>query len=293
VAWLSVRAGGGTFVLRIEDLDRQRYRPELVPAILDDLRWLGLDWDEGPDRSGPHAPYVQWDRRERYLEALARLQQDERVYPCFCSRRDVAAAASAPQEPGEEQRYPGTCRGIDPAEAGRRIAAGERHSWRFEVRRDAAPGFLDRVRGRWPPRPRPAPGDFVVHRADGVPAYHLAVVVDDAAMGIDEVVRGDDLLESTLRHLLLFDALGLATPSFAHVPLLLGADGVRLSKRHRGTALVELRREGARPQDVVGRLAAWLGLRPDPAPVSAAELVTGFDLTALPPAPEGIRIGSQ
>ena len=289
LAWLSVRARGGCFVMRMEDLDRNRFRAELVSQILDDLSWIGVDWDEGPGQGGPHAPYDQWSRREGYRDAFAQLQRSGLLYPCFCSRRDIAAAASAPQAPGDELRYPGSCRGLGGAEAQRRIERGDRHAWRFRVPEDEPPVFDDLVHGTRG-RGQPPPGDFVVYRADDVPAYQLAVVVDDAAMEIDEVVRGDDLLQSTARQLLLYEALGRRPPVFGHVPLLLGTDGVRLSKRHHGITIRELRERGFTSREVVGRLAHLLELRPDPEPVSAAELVAGFSLRELPARPHGIVV---
>lgn len=272
LAWLSIRARGGTFVMRIEDLDRQRSSDALATQALHDLEWLGLDWDEGP--------YAQWSRRADYVRAFERLRAAGRLYPCFCTRRDVAAAASAPQEPGEMRRYSGRCRRIPRDEAAARIARGEQHAWRFAVEGERGPVFDDLVHGRWG-QGLPAPGDFVVHRADGVPAYQLAVVVDDAAMKIDEVVRGDDLLASTPAQLLLFDALGLESPRFGHVPLLFGADGARLSKRHAGVTLREIRDFGHAPQAVIGRLAHLLGLSSDARPVAARDLLQGFELGRL------------
>jgi len=287
VAWLSVRARGGSFLLRLEDLDRGRARPELARRILDDLAWLGLDWDEGPDRGGPYAPYDQGSRFDRYQRAFERLSEAGLTYACFCSRRDVAAAAHAPQGAGEEVPYPGTCRSLDPSIASGRIASGARHSWRF--RATERPVFTDLVRGPYGEHAS-EPGDFVVYRADGVAAYQLAVVVDDAAMRITEVVRGDDLLPSTLKQLMLYHALRLDPPVFAHVPLLLGPDGMRLAKRHGGATVAELRARGWAPEQVIGRLAHALGLRPDSAAVSAADLVPAFAWNSLPPAPEGIRV---
>jgi glutamyl-tRNA synthetase len=184
------------------------------------------------------------------------------------------------------RRYPGTCREIPAAEAEARSGRNERHAWRFRVEADSSPVFDDRVWHRWGEN-RPAPGDFVVYRADGVPAYQLAVVVDDAAMAIDEVVRGDDLLSSTPAQLLLYTALGLRAPIFGHVPLLLGTDRARLSKRHSGITLRELREAGHDPQTVVGQLAHVLGLRPDAAPLEARDLVSGFDLSAVARAERG------
>jgi glutamyl-tRNA synthetase len=276
VAWLAARSRGGTFVMRLEDLDAARVRPGAAERIAADLRWLGIDWDEGYDVGGPHAPYVQSARIDHYRDALERLRAAGRVYPCFCSRKDIAAAASAPQQPGDETPYPGTCRDRVDAPEGRRAA------WRFR----AAPGdptsLDDAVFGRFEAA---LPTDFVVWRNDGTPAYQLAVVVDDAAMGITQVVRGEDLLVSTLRQLALYRALGLPPPAFAHAPLILGADGVRLSKRHDGTSLEELRAAGHAPEAIVGRIAGWLGIRPDASPVAARELVAGFDLLAVRKAP--------
>jgi glutamyl-tRNA synthetase len=171
---------------------------------------------------------------------------------------------------------------------GKRIESGARHAWRFRVDPGERPQFDDLVHGRWGADQSEAPGDFVISRADGVPAYQLAVVVDDAEMGIDEVVRGDDLLESTARQLLLYRALGREAPLFGHVPLLLGNDGVRLSKRHQGVTLRELRERGLSAEELVGRLAGLLGLRRTPAPVAAADLVEGFSLGNLRPVPGGL-----
>jgi glutamyl-tRNA synthetase len=290
LAWLSIRSRGGSFVMRVEDLDRNRVRPGLAERILDDLAWLGLDWDEGPDRGGPFAPYEQWARRERYTVALDRLRAAGRVYPCFCSRKDIAAAASAPQAAGDELRYPGTCRRLDPQQARRRLEDAERHAWRFRVEPGERSRFVDLVRGGWGADQTEATGDFVVSRADDSPAYQLAVVVDDAEMEIDEVVRGDDLLLSTARQLLLYDALGWEPPVFGHVPLLLGPDGIRMSKRHAGITLRELRDSGLDPARIVGRLVWLAGLVEHPRPVAAADLVDGFSLDRVRPAPLGIRV---
>ncbi|HEX5042399.1 MAG TPA: tRNA glutamyl-Q(34) synthetase GluQRS [Candidatus Polarisedimenticolaceae bacterium] len=277
LAWLSARGAGGAFVLRVEDLDAPRARPGALERCLDDLVWLGLDWDEGPDRGGPFAPYVQSARRPAYEEAFERLQRTGRVYPCFCSRKDAAAAASAPQELGDEAPYAGRCRALPPEEGAARLAAGRRHAWRFRVEGEA-PGFVDRVAGAVPPR---ALSDFVVRRSDGIPAYQLAVVVDDAAMNMTEVVRGHDLLGSTPRQLLLYAALGLAAPAFAHVPLWLGRDGARLSKRHAGITLRELRQDGWTAPGLVGLLAERLGLRAGAASCMPGDLLDGFALELL------------
>jgi len=280
LAWLSVRARGGVFVLRMEDLDRPRLVAGSAEGILNDLRWLGLDWDEGPDVGGAFGPYAQSERGASYDAAFERLRAAGLVYPCFCSRKDIQSAASAPQAPGDETFYPGTCRDLTDVESARRISSGRPHAWRFRVDPAAVVPFSDRVRGRYEAASGSI-GDFVVRRADGVPAYQLAVVVDDIAMEIDEVVRGDDLLPSTIRQLLLYQAFEAPPPSFGHVPLLLGEDGVRLSKRHRGVTLAELRDGGESPDAVVGRLAHRHGLRETGAPVAARALIRGFDLGSV------------
>jgi glutamyl-tRNA synthetase len=274
LAWLSVRARGGVYVMRMEDLDHARVVPDSAQGILGDLRWLGLDWDEGPDLGGPYGPYTQSERKERYEAAFDRLRAQGTIFPCFCSRKDIQSAVSAPQAPGDEARYPGTCRDLPSREIARRVASGAGPAWRFRVDSADVLPFTDLVRGPYEADPGSI-GDFVVRRSDGVPAYQLAVVVDDIAMQISEVVRGEDLLMSTVRQLLIYRALGASPPIFAHVPLLLGDDGVRLSKRHRGVTLRELRDAGQSPEAIVGRLAHRHGLRETAAPVAARELVEG------------------
>jgi len=283
LSWLAARAAGGAYLMRVEDLDGPRMRPGMEARILSELRWLGLDWDEGPDVGGPAGPYRQSERLPRYAAALERLRAGGHVYPCFCSRAEVAAAAQAPHGPSDEgPRYPGTCAGLSPAEAARRAAARP-PAWRLRV----PPGpvaFDDGVHGAHAADVRAAVGDFVVARADGIPAYQLAVVVDDAAMGVTDVVRGDDLLPSTARQLLLYRALGLAAPRFAHVPLVVGEDGERLAKRHAALSAGELRERGADPRAVVALLAELSGLAVGPR-ATPRELVEGFDLARIPRAP--------
>jgi len=256
--WLAqarARAAGGVLVLRNEDLDPDRCRLEFVAAMLEDLRWFGLDWQEGPDRGGPHAPYEQSRRTPLYRAALERLQAGGHVYPCTCSRRDIRAAVSAPQGADDEPVYPGTCRpgssgaGFEPRTAGRPPC------WRFRVPDGEVIEFVD---GGFGPQRFVAGrdfGDFVVWRPDGVPAYQLACVVDDAAMGITEVVRGADLLVSTARQWLLYRALGWKPPAFYHVPLVTDAAGRRLAKRHDALSLRALRAQGMTPEQI---RAGWL-----------------------------------
>jgi glutamyl-tRNA synthetase len=290
LAWLAARAAGGTCLLRVEDLDGPRVKPGLEGRILEELAWLGLGWDEGPDVGGPVGPYRQSERLPRYAAALDRLRAEGRVYPCFCSRAEIAAVGQAPHGPSDEgPRYPGTCRDLPPKEVASR-AARRRPAWRLRVPPGEV-GFVDGIHGPQTVEVAAQVGDFVVARADGIPAYQLAVVVDDAAMGVTDVVRGDDLLPSTARQLLLYAALGLAPPRFAHVPLVVGEDGQRLAKRHGALSVGELCARGADPRAVVGLLAELSGLAPPRARVAARDLVAGFELGRIPRAPVVLRAG--
>lgn len=284
LAWLHARSQGGTFVLRIEDLDPARCRPEWIPRLVEDLRWLGLDWDEGPGAHGPCAPYVQSRRGHLYREALAQLAAGGHTYRCYCSRAEVARAAGAPHGPADDgPRYPGTCRDLAPDAAARRATARQ-PAWRIRVPQGPV-AFVDRVVGPVVRDVAAATGDFVVWRADGVAAYQLACAVDDGLMGITHVVRGDDLLDSTPRQILILERLGLQPPAYAHVPLLLGPDGARLAKRHGAITLAALRAAGARPEHVVGYLAALSGLVPPGQALRPADLIPGFDLARVSRAP--------
>lgn len=280
LAWLAARSAGGELVMRVEDLDGPRVRQGLESVILDELRWLGLDWEEGPDRGGSSGPYRQSERSVFYQSALERLRQQDLIYPCFCSRAEVAAVSQAPHGAADDgPRYPATCHALSQSERLER-AQQRSPSWRLRV----PPGlvsFTDGAVGSQSVDVAATVGDFVVARADGIPAYQLAVVVDDAAMGITDVVRGDDLLPSTARQLLLYRALSLPVPRFAHVPLVIGADGGRLAKRHGALSIGELRRRGIDPQVVVGILAYLSGLAPAGARLQPSDLVPGFRLEQL------------
>jgi glutamyl-tRNA synthetase len=285
LAWLDARARGGAFVMRVEDLDRGRVVAGAEARVLDDLRWLGLDWDEGPDVGGAFAPYRQSERVALYDAAIARLLAAGRAFPCACSRADVARAASAPHaEDDEGPRYAGTCRGLPADEIAARAAGqGRAPAIRFDGHAEAI-AFVDEVHG--PVAAEPAGvDDFVLRRADGTAAYQLAVVVDDAAMGITRVVRGDDLLRSTPRQLALYRALGLAAPAFAHVPLVLAPGGARLAKRTRPVSLAELRGRGVAPESVVGALAASAGLCAPGARLSPRDLYASFELARVDTSP--------
>ena len=252
------RQDNGTLVLRIEDLDRDRCRSNFREAIFADLRWFGLEWEEGPDPGGPFGPYLQSERRDRYLAAWEKLRAAGFIYPCSCSRRDVLNAAGAPHSEDEEPIYPGTCRPIvtRPAVVAAAVPAAATTNWRFRVPDGVSIEFADRRLGRQRAVAGKDFGDFVVWRSDGVPAYQLAVVVDDAAMRISEVVRGADLVISTFRQLLLYRALDLTPPQFYHTPLIMDSSGNRLAKRHAPLSLRALREAGANPHSLRMEYAA-------------------------------------
>ena len=248
---------GGELILRNDDLDLDRVRPGFVTASLEDLRWLGLKWTEGPDLGGPHAPYSQSERLPLYKAALERLHAGGWVYPCRCSRRDILAAIAAPHEGEDEPLYPGTCRNAPriPLPLAQTFAKGTsaepRISWRFRVPDGEVVSFFDGHFGEQRFVAGTDFGDFVIWRPDGLPAYQLACVVDDAAMRITEVVRGADLLASTARQLLLYRALGLLPPAFHHAPLVTDASGQRLAKRHDALSLRALRDRGLSPGEAL------------------------------------------
>ena len=264
LAWLFARSAGARFLLRVEDLDRQRVRPGVEEEQLSDLRALGLDWD---------GPVVrQSGRMELYEDAISRLDAEGLLYPCYCTRSEIRAAASAPHGIPISDRYPGTCRGLTARERAEREAAG-----RVPALRVRAGGvrlaFEDRLLG-WQ---EGEVDDFVVRRNDGAPAYQLAVVVDDAAQDVGEVVRGNDLVDSTPRQVLLGRLLDLDQPTYAHVPLVLGPDGRRLAKRHGAVTLADRRALGENPAEVLGWMARSLGLAERGESPSSDELLGRFD----------------
>ena len=270
LAWLWARAAGGRFLLRFEDLDVGRVRAGIAERQADELRWLGLDWDE--------QPAFQHDRLARYAEAIERLEADGLTYPCFCSRADIRAAAAPHADEGPV--YAGTCRSIPAERAAARIAAGEPAALRLRL--DGTVSWHDELRGPGSEDLAAQCGDIVIRRRDGVIAYQLAVVVDDHDQGITHVLRGDDLLGSTARQLRLRELLGLTpAPAHAHVPLLLGPDGSRLAKRDAAPAIGEARAAGADPRAIVGWLARSAGLPAPSRDASPAELVPGFALGGL------------
>jgi glutamyl-tRNA synthetase len=246
---------GGTLILRNEDLDPQRCRAELAGAMLEDLRWLGIQWDEGPDCGGPFGPYVQSERRALYRAALEKLKHRGMIYPCTCSRKDVALAAGAPNDGDDEPVYPGTCRPRSfttaaDVEGPAPLNSTDSVHWRFRVPDSEEICFTDLHLGPQRIIAGRDFGDFVVWRRDDVPAYQLAVVVDDAAMQVTEVVRGADLLKSTARQILLFRALGYSVPDYYHCDLVRDEAGMRLAKRHDSLSIRTLREAGWTPAQV-------------------------------------------
>lgn len=236
------RANNGILVLRNDDLDTARSKPEFVAAMFEDLRWFGFEWQEGPDCGGPFAPYSQSARHHLHAAALEKLRAGNFIYPCTCSRKDLHSAARAPHAADDELIYPGTCRSNQKSQIN-----NQKSSWRFQVPDGETVSFID---GQFGPQRFIAGkdfGDFIVWRHDGIPAYQLATVVDDAAMHITEVVRGADLLLSTARQILLYRALGLTPPQFYHCPLLCDETGRRLAKRHDTLSLRALRASGVLP----------------------------------------------
>jgi glutamyl-tRNA synthetase len=278
VAWLFARSSGSRFVVRMEDLDRATSSPANEQSQLTDLAALGVDWDGDVERQSEHF--------DRHRAAIVKLTDAGLTYPCYCSRREIREAAAAPhgqgaagaRRHGPEGAYPGTCRALDADARRAREAAGRVPAIRLRVPDGTEVAFRDRVHGAQ----RGLVDDFVLARNDGVPAYNLAVVVDDAAQGVAEVVRGDDLLSTTPRQIHVAALLGVPVPSYAHVPLVLGPDGSRLAKRHGAVTLDDLRRVGWDVDDVRSLLAHSLGLCAPGEPVTMGELVERFDPAALP-----------
>ncbi|HEX8857471.1 MAG TPA: tRNA glutamyl-Q(34) synthetase GluQRS [Thermoleophilaceae bacterium] len=264
LAWLFARSAGSRFLMRVEDLDPQRSKPEHEERQLADLRAIGLDWDGDVVH--------QSERTELYRDALARLRTQGRVYECWCTRAEIREAVQAPHGPLPEGAYPGTCRDLTEDEREERRRSGRPAALRLDARGDAV-HFHDRLHGAV----IGTVDDLVLWRGDGTPAYNLAVVADDADQGVEEVVRGDDLLDSTPRQLLLARLLGIAAPQYAHVPLVLAPDGSRLAKRHGAVTLAAIG-----PEDALSWMAASLGMAAPGERVTAADLLERFDPDGLP-----------
>lgn len=294
LAWLACRSARGSLVLRMEDLDPERSRPVFADAVIDDLRWLGLDWDEGPDKGGAFGPYSQGERASFYESALCALQKKDCVYPCYCTRKELRELAGAPHPSASTEEspfgdlgapYPGSCRNLSDVERLEREKAGRRACLRLFCP-DRTIRFTDDVYGPHEAGPADFGGDFALQRSDGVVSYQLAVTVDDGLMGISQVVRGADLLSSTPRQLLLFELLDFPPPRYCHIPLLCDAEGFRLAKRHGSLTLRSIREAGVEAQAVTGYLGWKAGLLPRPERMGARELVGRFGQRGV----EGLRI---
>ena len=279
--WLLARGKGGTFILRIEDTDRERSSAESEAAILDDLRWLGLDWDEGPDIGGPHGPYRQSERLDLYRSYATGLLVKARAYYCFCTPEALDAERAAALAAGTPARYSGRCREIPGDRARARVEAGEAAAVRFRVPDSGQLSFTDVVRGRVTFELEVI-GDPIILRSDGQPAYNFAVVVDDGLMEVTHVVRGEDHISNTPRQLLIYEALGFAPPSFAHLSLVMAPDHSPLSKRHGATSVAEFRAKGYLPEALVNYLAL-IGWSPgnDEELLPMTELARRFALEAV------------
>lgn len=275
VNWFLARRNGWRTLLRIEDLDGPRIKAGAADQAIEDLRWLGLDWDEGP--------VEQSSRRPHYDEAVGRLVTQGNAYACVCSRSEIELAASAPHAEDGSAIYPGTCRGRFSTLEDARRQSGRPPAIRFAVPNQSMV-IHDQLLGEARFNPAGELGDFVIAKNDGTAAYQLAVVVDDADMGITQVVRGDDLLDSTPRQILLYHALGMADriPTYTHLPLVIGPDGRRLAKRHGDTRLSAYRRRGVPATKVLELLAGWCGIEPDPTLSLPADLIGRFELASLP-----------
>jgi glutamyl-tRNA synthetase len=281
LSWLSIRARNGHLILRIEDIDPQRSRPEFTEGILEDIRWLGLDWDSGPDIGGPAKTYLQSQRMGYYDQALARLDAIGATYSCFCTRKELRNLASAPHVEDSGAFYPGTCLKLDKAQRAALFATGHRAAIRLRCSGESV-SFTDTLRGEGRICLVDCGGDFALRRSDGVIAYQLAVTVDDAEMGVTDVVRGRDLLASVPRQIILQRLLGYATPRYAHIPLLLDSRGDRLAKRHQSLTLRTLRQNGLDARRVTGLLSRLAGMNPRGTPASPRDLLVDFTLERMP-----------
>jgi nondiscriminating glutamyl-tRNA synthetase len=283
--WLFARQQGGVFILRIEDTDLERSEARYEQQLMEDIRWLGLDWDEGPDVGGPYPPYRQSDKWEVYRGHAERLVGEGKAYRCFCSQETLELQREAARQQGLQPNYPGTCRNLDAAESERRKAAGEDFAIRLKIP-ERPIRFHDLVRGAVE-FPSEVVGDPIIVRSSGVPVYNYVVVVDDADMKITHVIRGDDHLSNTPKQVAVYEALGWRVPEFAHLSTILGPDKERLSKRHGATSLANFREMGVLPEALMNYMAllGWAPSGGDREIFSPTELVEQFRLDRVTPSP--------
>jgi glutamyl-tRNA synthetase len=284
--WAFARRNGGSFILRIDDTDPERSTAENTAQILRSLDWLGIDWDEGPEVGGPFGPYFQTERATNYAAALERMKANGSAYPCFCSANELEAKRASARAGEEVRGYDRTCRRLDPACVAARLAAGEPHIWRLTVPEGRGDIIVDdAVRGETV-FPASAMDDFVLVRGDGTPTYNFATVIDDADMRITHVIRGDDHLSNTPRQILVYEALGHPVPMFAHLSMIWGADGKKLSKRHGATSVEAFRDEGFLPEALLNYLAllGW-SLDGETTIISPEVLKTHFSLDRISESP--------
>jgi glutamyl-tRNA synthetase len=283
--WLFARSKGGTFILRIEDTDRERSTEESYRGIVDAMRWLGLDWDEGPEAGGERGPYFQSERRDLYREWADRLYSDGKAYPCFCTAQELADRREAMKKLGRDPRYDGKCRSLSAEEASRLLSEGRPHVMRLKTADEGSVEFDDMVHGRVQVPARQI-DDFIIVKSDGYPTYNFAAAVDDSRMEITHIIRGDDHLSNTPRQVLVYRAMGAEPPGFAHVPLIMGPDKARLSKRHGSTSIQQFESDGYLPEAMVNYLALLGWSYDDSAQLfTAADLVEKFSLERVSDTP--------
>ncbi len=284
--YLFARHHGGKFVLRIEDTDTERHSEEAVKVIYEALKWMGLDWDEGPDKGGPYGPYRQSERLPIYREFIEKLKEKGLVYECYCTQEELDRMRKEQLERGEPPRYTGKCRHLTKEERERLRREGRKPVLRFKVPQDRVINFNDLVKGEIEINSRQLGGDFVIVRSNGMPVYNFVVVVDDALMEITHVIRGEDHISNTPKQILLYEALGFKVPQFAHLPMILGSDRSKLSKRHGSTSVKEFREKGYLPEAFTNFLAL-LGWYPKDGKeiLSMEELIERFDIKDVNSAP--------
>lgn len=280
VCWLAARKKNGRLVLRIEDIDPDRSKPEFVDGIIEDLHWLGLDWDEGADIGGEYEPYTQSESTSLYERVIDALQKDGLVYPCFCTRKELRSLASAPHMSDYGSAYPELCLHLSDKERKEREATGRRSAMRLHCEKDEI-GFTDVLHGDCCMSWNECGGDFPLRRSDGVFAYQLAVVVDDIRQGITQIVRGEDILHCTPRQVYLYELFGCTSPEYIHLPLVVDHEGERLAKRHGHFELRKMREAGISAEAVVGYLAYLGGITPTCKKMSARELLDTFSIDVI------------